>query len=53
MPEILEEFFQNRFEVFFDDLGINPELASFLIVMKADKDEKLYREWLRKINDFL
>jgi hypothetical protein len=51
--EFFDEFLQNRFLVFFDDIGINPELASFLNVMKVDKDEKLYKEWLIKISDFI
>ena len=49
----LDELFQKRFGIFFEDLGINQELANFLIMLSTDKDERLYHDWLNKIRNFI
>jgi len=38
---------------FLDSLGVNEELASFVEVLSLDKDQRLYLQWLRDVNQFL
>ena len=49
----LDEKLQEEFQNYFESLGINAELASFIQVLTVDKDQRLYINWLKNINNFL
>jgi len=49
----LDELFQKRFGEFFENMGINEKLAHFLINYSTNKDQKLYYNWLKEINNFI
>jgi complement component 1 Q subcomponent-binding protein len=49
----LEEKLQEEFQNYFESLGINSELASFIQVLTVDKDQRLYINWLKQVNNFL
>lgn len=38
---------------YFNELGINSELANFIDAVSIDKDQKLYLRWLEESKDFL
>ena len=49
----LEEKLQEEFQNYFESLGINSELASFIQVLAVDKDQRLYINWLKQVNNFI
>ena len=49
----LEEKLQDEFQNYFESLGINSELASFIQVLAVDKDQRLYINWLKQVNNFI
>ena len=49
----LEEKLQDEFINYFNSLGVNNELASFIQVLAVDRDQRLYLKWLKDVNNFL
>ncbi len=49
----LDELFQKKFGKFFEDFGINENLANFLIKFSTLKDSNLYNNWLKEIRNFI
>ena len=49
----LDEKVQEEFQNYFESLGINSELASFIQVLTVDKDQRLYLNWLKQVKNFL
>jgi hypothetical protein len=50
--DTLDERLQSEFTDFFNSLGINEELMSFMNVLSVDKDQRLYSKWLKDVNNF-
>jgi complement component 1 Q subcomponent-binding protein len=48
----LDDRLQTEFTEFFNSLGINEELMSFINVLSVDKDQRLYLTWLKNVNKF-
>merc|ERR1711957_262385 len=51
--QTLDEKLQEEFQNYFEGLGINGELASFVQVLTVDKDQRLYLNWLKNVNKFI
>lgn len=51
--QTLDERLQEEFQNYFENLGINSELASFIQVLTVDKDQRLYLNWLKEVNNFI
>ncbi len=49
----LDERLQSELTNFLTSIGINEDLMSFMNVMSIDKDQKLYLNWLKNIQNFL
>ena len=49
----LDERLQSEFTDLLTSMGINEELMSFMNVMSVDKDQRLYLNWLKNVQNFL
>lgn len=49
----LDEKLQNAFVEFLKSLGINEDLAIFVENYSLDKEQRLYMEWLQRMNSFV
>jgi hypothetical protein len=50
---LLDDKLQQEFLDLLVSLGINDELGSFLEVCAIDKDQRLYMDWFKKINNLI
>lgn len=51
--QTLDEKLQEELTNYFESLGVNSELASFVQVLTVDKDQRLYLNWLKEVNKFI
>jgi complement component 1 Q subcomponent-binding protein len=51
--QTLDEKLQEELQNYFESLGVNSELASFVQVLTVDKDQRLYLNWLKEVNKFI
>lgn len=51
--QTLDEKFQQELLIFIKQLGIDDDLCSFIDVISIDKEQRLYSNYLKKLNNFI